>query len=55
MGGINDPEGMKRYLGMGARYLGAGSDQGYIVAGAEARMALPRKIVAEAGAGTGQL
>jgi 2-keto-3-deoxy-L-rhamnonate aldolase RhmA len=55
MGGINDPEDMKRYLGMGARYLGAGSDQGYIVAGVEARMALLRKIVVETGAGTGQL
>ncbi len=45
MGGINDPDDMARYLGMGARYLGAGSDQSYIVSGAEARMALIRKML----------
>ncbi|MGH7160505.1 MAG: HpcH/HpaI aldolase family protein [Acetobacteraceae bacterium] len=40
MGGINHPEDVKRYLGMGARYLGSGSDQEYIVAGAASRMKL---------------
>jgi 2-keto-3-deoxy-L-rhamnonate aldolase RhmA len=48
MGGINDPADMARYLAMGARYLGAGSDQGYIVSGAEARMALIEKMLREA-------
>ena len=47
MGGINDPADMARYLAMGARYLGAGSDQGYVVSGAEARMALIAKMLAE--------
>ncbi|MGH7211041.1 MAG: HpcH/HpaI aldolase family protein, partial [Acetobacteraceae bacterium] len=46
MGGINDPQDMARYLGMGARYLGAGSDQSYIVSGAEGRMTLLRAMLA---------
>ena len=46
MGGINDPKDMARYLGMGARYLGAGSDQSYITSGAEARMALLDELLA---------
>ncbi|HEX5328098.1 MAG TPA: aldolase/citrate lyase family protein, partial [Acetobacteraceae bacterium] len=46
MGGINDPEDMARYLAIGARYLGAGSDQGYIMAGAEARMTMVRDMLA---------
>jgi 2-keto-3-deoxy-L-rhamnonate aldolase RhmA len=46
MGGINDPADMARYLAMGARYLGAGSDQSYIVSGAEARMTLLKEILA---------
>jgi 2-keto-3-deoxy-L-rhamnonate aldolase RhmA len=46
MGGINNPNDMARYLAMGARYLGSGSDQSYIVEGAEARMALLRDWLA---------
>jgi 2-keto-3-deoxy-L-rhamnonate aldolase RhmA len=46
MGGINDPQDMARYLGMGVRYLGAGSDQSYIVSGAEGRMTLLRAMLA---------
>ncbi len=46
MGGINDPEDMARYLAMGARYLGSGSDQSYIMAGAEERMAFLRDLLA---------
>ena len=46
MGGINDPTDMARYLGMGARYLGAGSDQSYIISGAEGRMALLHEMLA---------
>ncbi|HSU04971.1 MAG TPA: aldolase/citrate lyase family protein [Acetobacteraceae bacterium] len=46
MGRINDPDDMARYLAMGARYLGSGSDQSFIVDGAEARMAFLRDLLA---------
>jgi 2-keto-3-deoxy-L-rhamnonate aldolase RhmA len=49
MGGINNQEDMARYLAMGARYLGSGTDQSYIVAGAEARMAFLRDLLARSG------
>lgn len=37
MGGINDDEDAKRYIGMGSRFITTGSDHGYIVAGSIAR------------------
>ncbi|HEY6431803.1 MAG TPA: aldolase/citrate lyase family protein [Acetobacteraceae bacterium] len=48
MGGINDEKDMTRYLAMGARYLGSGSDQSYIVAGAESRMTFLRDLLSRA-------
>ncbi len=45
MGGINDPEDMERYLKMGARFLSSGSDQSFIMAGAEERMQLLRDML----------
>ena len=46
MGGINNQDDMARYLAMGARYLGSGTDQSFIVDGAEARMAFLRDLLA---------
>lgn len=48
MGGINDEADAKRYIGMGARFLGSGSDHSYIVEAATSRAAFLRRI-AEAG------
>lgn len=44
MGGVDDEVNAARYIGMGARFLGSGSDHSYIVAGARARVALLRKL-----------
>ncbi len=44
MGGINDEADAARYIGMGARFLGSGSDHGYLVAGARAQVALLRRL-----------
>ena len=52
MGGIDGPEDMNRYLAMGARYLGSGTDQSYIISGAEARMTFLRDLLAKHSAGT---
>ena len=46
MGGINNEQDMARYLAMGARYLGSGTDQSFIVAGAEERMKFLRELLA---------
>jgi len=48
MGGINDEADVARYIRMGARFLGSGSDHSYIVAAATARAALLRDIAARA-------
>ncbi len=37
MGGINDDEDARRYVGMGSRFITTGSDHGYLVAGSLAR------------------
>lgn len=37
MGGINDDENARRYIGMGARFIGTGSDHSYIVAASAER------------------
>lgn len=44
MGGINDDEDARRYMGMGARFITTGSDHGYIVAGSIARARLLRSL-----------
>ena len=53
MGGINEPADIERYLRMGARYLGAGSDQSTMITGAEERMALLREMLGRTGARAG--
>ncbi|MFI4983380.1 MAG: hypothetical protein ACHQIO_23760, partial [Nevskiales bacterium] len=44
MGGINDKENATRYIGMGARYLGSGTDHSYIVSAAQASVAFYRSL-----------
>ncbi len=44
MGGVDDDENAARYIGMGARYLGSGSDHGYIVEGAAKRVSFLRQL-----------
>ncbi|MEO8714833.1 MAG: aldolase/citrate lyase family protein [Acetobacteraceae bacterium] len=44
MGGINGEEDAARYIGMGARFLGSGSDHSYIVDGAAARVSFFRRL-----------
>jgi 2-keto-3-deoxy-L-rhamnonate aldolase RhmA len=46
LGGINDEADAARYIAMGARFLGSGNDHGYIVAAAEARVEMFRRIAA---------
>jgi 2-keto-3-deoxy-L-rhamnonate aldolase RhmA len=38
VGGINDLGDIRRYVGMGGRFLGSGSDHSYIVAAASERV-----------------
>jgi 2-keto-3-deoxy-L-rhamnonate aldolase RhmA len=51
MGGINDRENATRYIGMGARYLGSGTDHSYIVSAAQASVAFYRSLKPGDGAG----
>jgi len=44
MGGIYDPPTMERYIRMGARFILAGSDQSFILAGGTARTSFLRSI-----------
>jgi 2-keto-3-deoxy-L-rhamnonate aldolase RhmA len=44
MGGINDRENAARYVGMGARYLGSGTDHSYIVSAARDAVAFYRSL-----------
>jgi 2-keto-3-deoxy-L-rhamnonate aldolase RhmA len=44
MGGINDDDDARRYIGMGARFITTGSDHSYMVAGALARAAFLRDL-----------
>ncbi len=45
VGGINAPEDIRRYVGMGGRFLGSGSDHSYIVAAAGDRVKFIRGLV----------
>ena len=45
MGGINDDENARRYIGMGARFIGTGSDHSYIVASSKERAAFFRGLM----------
>lgn len=45
VGGINDPEDLRRYIAMGGRFLSSGSDHSYIVAAAGARVKFLRGLV----------
>ena len=47
MGGINDDENARRYIGMGARFIGTGSDHSYIVAASTERAAFFRGLIKE--------
>jgi 2-keto-3-deoxy-L-rhamnonate aldolase RhmA len=44
MGGINDDVNARRYIGMGARFIGTGSDHSYIVAASKERAAFFRGL-----------
>jgi 2-keto-3-deoxy-L-rhamnonate aldolase RhmA len=44
VGGINDPGDIRRYVGMGGRFLGSGSDHSYIVAAAAERVSFIRGL-----------
>jgi 2-keto-3-deoxy-L-rhamnonate aldolase RhmA len=44
MGGINNREDATRYVGMGARYLGSGTDHSYIMSAAQASVAFYRSL-----------
>ena len=56
MGGINNREDAQRYVGMGARYLGSGTDHSYIMQAARASVAFYRglKVGDAAGGGLGK-
>jgi len=56
MGGINNREDAQRYVGMGARYLGSGTDHSYIMAAARDAVAFYRglKVGDAAGAAPGK-
>ena len=44
VGGINDPEDLRRYMAMGGRFIGSGSDHSYIVAAAGERVKFIRGL-----------
>ena len=56
MGGISKREDAERYVGMGARYLGSGTDHSYIMQAAQAQVAFYRglKVGDAAGPGLGK-
>ena len=47
MGGVYEPDAMKHYIGLGVQLILAGSDHGYIMAGANQRSTFLRKVEAE--------
>ncbi|MBS0559936.1 MAG: aldolase [Proteobacteria bacterium] len=49
LGGVYDEENAARYIGMGARFVLAGGDHGYIVAGGKSRTAFLRDLPTAAG------
>ena len=49
MGGINDDTDARRYIGMGARFIGSGNDHSFIVAGSMERAKFYRGVVAAVG------
>jgi len=46
MGGVYEPDSMKRYIDLGARFILTGSDHAYILAGATLQSAAVRKLEA---------
>jgi 2-keto-3-deoxy-L-rhamnonate aldolase RhmA len=46
MGGINDDENARRYIGMGSRFITSGNDHSFIVSGSIERAAFYRAIAA---------
>jgi 2-keto-3-deoxy-L-rhamnonate aldolase RhmA len=48
MGGINDDENARRYIGMGARFITSGNDHSFIVAGSIERAKFYRELAAGA-------
>ena len=44
MGGVYEPQSMKRYIDLGAQFILTGSDHGYILAGATQQSAALRKL-----------
>ncbi len=48
MGGINDDVNARRYIGMGARFIGTGSDHSYIVSGSVERAGFFRGLAPNA-------
>jgi 2-keto-3-deoxy-L-rhamnonate aldolase RhmA len=51
MGGINDDENARRYIGMGARFITSGNDHSFIVAGSIERATFYRELAAQAAGG----
>ena len=45
MGGINDNEDARRFVGMGCRFVLTGSDHSYVIAGAQAKADFMRGLV----------
>jgi 2-keto-3-deoxy-L-rhamnonate aldolase RhmA len=48
MGGINDDENARRYIGKGARFITSGNDHGFIVAGSIERADFYCELAVEA-------
>ena len=51
MGGINDDEDARRYIGMGSRFITSGNDHSFIVKGSIERADVLSQMAAEAGDG----
>ena len=49
MGGINDDENARRYIGMGSRFITSGNDHSFIVSGSIERAKFYRGVAAEVG------
>src|SRR4051794_21653486 len=50
MGGVYQPDAMKHYIGLGARFVLTGSDHAYMMAGASQQSAALRKLEGDRGA-----
>ena len=51
VGGVNRDEDMRRYIGMGSRFITSGNDHSFIVSGSIARAKLVRDMAAQATSG----